>query len=151
MISRREFVRRMSVGGAVSLLAATPRTVEAEPPPETTKIKLVRIPGICIAPQYVADDLLRTEGFTDVSYIETPAGVEASRAAASGAADFTMAFAGPFIVSLDAGHPVALLAGVHVKGPPPLFVGDERARAQGAIKTEPCRATRSIPPQQIFF
>ena len=29
-------------------------------------------PGICLAPQYVAEDLLRAEGFTDVEYVEFP-------------------------------------------------------------------------------
>src|SRR3989449_7314129 len=111
---RRKFLRGAALAGSAGLVGLRPDRALAEPPPETTKIRLVRIPGICIAPQYVADDLLRSEGFTEVSYIGTPAGVEASRAAASGEADFTMAFAGPFIVSLDAGHPVVLLAGVHV-------------------------------------
>ena len=113
MPSRRNFLRGLGATGATGLLGVRPLSVAAEPPPETTRIRLVRIPGICIAPQYVAEDLLRSEGFTDVSYIKTSAGVEASRAAAASEADFTMTFAGPCIVSLDAGHPVIMLAGVH--------------------------------------
>ena len=31
-------------------------------------------PGICIAPQYVAEELLRAEGFTDVRYVVGQAG-----------------------------------------------------------------------------
>ena len=42
----------------------------AEPPPETTKIRLVRVPAICLAPEYLAEELLRLEGFTDVEYVE---------------------------------------------------------------------------------
>ena len=34
-------------------------------PPETSAIRLIKIPGICIAPQYVAEDLLRAEGFNE--------------------------------------------------------------------------------------
>jgi len=113
-LSRRAFLGGLTLAGTAGLLGVRPEQTAAEPPPETKTIKLVKIPGICIAPQYVADDLLRSEGFTEVSYVQTPAGVEASRAVASGEADFTMAFAGPFIVSVDAGHPIVMLAGVHV-------------------------------------
>jgi NitT/TauT family transport system substrate-binding protein len=40
--------------------------ITQEAPPETTTIRLVKIPGICVAPQYVAEELLRAEGFTDI-------------------------------------------------------------------------------------
>src|SRR5690242_16984818 len=42
----------------------------AEPPPEITTVRLTKYPPLtCIAPQYVAIDLLRAEGFTDVRYL----------------------------------------------------------------------------------
>jgi NitT/TauT family transport system substrate-binding protein len=112
--SRREFLRSLTIAGGAGLLGMRPGLAAAEPPPETRKIRLVKIPGICISPQYVADDLLRSEGFTDVSYVHTPAGLEATKAAATGEADFTMAFVGPQIVSVEAGDPIVVLAGVHV-------------------------------------
>ena len=65
MISRRAWLRTV-VGTAV--VARTTRVIAAEPALETTRVRLVRIPGICIAPQYVAEDLLRLEGFLDISY-----------------------------------------------------------------------------------
>ena len=43
----------------------------AEPPPETTSVRLAKIRGICIAPQYVAEELLHAEGFTEVGYVMT--------------------------------------------------------------------------------
>jgi len=144
----RKFLRGAALAGSAGLVGLRPDRALAEPPPETTKIRLVRIPGICIAPQYVADDLLRSEGFTEVSYIGTPAGVEASRAAASGEADFTMAFAGPFIVSLDAGHPVVLLAGVHV-GCFELFA-TERVRTIRDLKGKTA-AVQSLQSSQHIF
>ena len=79
---------------------------------ETTRIRLSQIAGICIAPQYVAADLLRAEGFTDVQYVET--GADPFPGFASGAIDIAMAFAAPFLVQLDAGAPIVLLGGVHV-------------------------------------
>ena len=31
-------------------------------------------PGICVAPQYVVEELLRAEGFTDIRYVPFPPG-----------------------------------------------------------------------------
>jgi NitT/TauT family transport system substrate-binding protein len=112
--TRRELVTVLTVAGASGALGLKARSAAADAPPEIKKIRLVRIPGICIAPQYVAEDLLRTEGFTDVSYIQTPAGMEASRAVALGDADFTIIFSAPVILNIEAGAPVVLLGGVHV-------------------------------------
>ena len=47
-------------------IMAPGHTFAQEAPPETTTIRLIRNPGICVAPQYVADELLRAEGFTDI-------------------------------------------------------------------------------------
>jgi NitT/TauT family transport system substrate-binding protein len=111
------------VVGTAAVLGLKSEPAAAEPPPEITKIRLVRIPGICISPQYVAEDLLKGEGFTDVQYIRTQAGTEAATVCASGEADITMAFAGPLIIRLDAEDPIVLLAGVH-SGCFELFGGD---------------------------
>jgi NitT/TauT family transport system substrate-binding protein len=85
----------------------------AEPPPETTKLRLSQIAGICVAPQYVADELLRAEGFTDVQYVSFP---EANPypAFAANDLDISMAFVAPFLIQVDAGLPIVLLGGVHV-------------------------------------
>jgi NitT/TauT family transport system substrate-binding protein len=111
MISRRTWLRTL-VGTAVA--ARTKRVIAAEPALENTRIRLVRIPGICIAPQYVAEDLLRLEGFLNISYVETQAGVQALQAVGSGQADFSVVFAGPVILGIDTGEPIVVLAGVHV-------------------------------------
>jgi len=111
MISRRAWLRTL-VGTAVA--ARTTRVIAAEPALETTRVRLVRIPGICIAPQYVAEDLLRLEGFLNISYVETQAGLQALQAVGSGQADFSVMFAGPLILGIDTGEPVVVLAGVHV-------------------------------------
>ena len=86
----------------------------AEPPPETTKLRLLKETGrICWAPQYVAEDLLRAEGFTDVTYVDFPGGA-VSESLAAAKADLSLHFVGPNIIRLDAGDPVVFLAGVHV-------------------------------------
>jgi NitT/TauT family transport system substrate-binding protein len=64
--SRRNFLGGLTLAGMAGLLALRPDPVAAEPPPETTKLRLVRTPSICQAPQYVAEELLRTAGFADV-------------------------------------------------------------------------------------
>ena len=46
-----------------------PRIAAAEPPPEITKIRLVHGAFLCYAPQYLAEELLRMEGFTEIEYI----------------------------------------------------------------------------------
>ena len=109
--SRRRFLRGITLAGTAGLLGVHPRPSAAEPPPETTKIRLVQISGICIAPQYVAEDLLRAEGFADVHYVKRD---DTQQALASGEVDISMAFVTPFILQLERGAPVVLLGGVHV-------------------------------------
>src|SRR5437773_845166 len=68
---RREFMKGLAaLAGSAGFLGYDMEPAAAEPPPETTKIRLAQIPGICIAPQYVAEELLRGEGFTDVQYVK---------------------------------------------------------------------------------
>ena len=69
-------------------LRGAPASLRAEPPPETTRIRLAKIPSICVAPQYVAEELLRAEGFTEVAYVVTGAGAAQASAVANGEIDF---------------------------------------------------------------
>jgi NitT/TauT family transport system substrate-binding protein len=113
MIRRREFLEAVTLGGAASLLGA-PRAAVAEPPPETTRVRLFKFPGICLAPQYVAEDLLRGEGFTDVQYLEFPGGPGmVYEKLPAGVVDFSQWYGVPFIQEIDAGKPIVILGGVH--------------------------------------
>src|SRR5687767_13080317 len=69
--SRRTFLTAASALGTCSLLSFT-RAASAEPPPETTKLTLFENPVTCLAPQYVAQELLHGEGFTQVRYLKWP-------------------------------------------------------------------------------
>jgi NitT/TauT family transport system substrate-binding protein len=110
--SRRRFLTSLSAAGAASVLG--PRASLAdEPPPETTTIRLAKIPSICIAPQYVAEELLRSEGFTDVRYVPLPSAIQHG-GIAQGEVDFSLHFAAPTIIPIDAGDPITVLAGVHI-------------------------------------
>jgi len=90
------------------------RAEGADPPPETTTIRLARNPTICIAPQYVVSDLLNAEGFTNVVYIESDAGLEQTKAVGNGDLDFTLHFSGPLLLAIDRGLGITVVAGVHV-------------------------------------
>src|SRR6478672_5712229 len=47
------------------------RAVAADPPPETTRIRIQDAPIACFAPLYIAQALLQAEGFTQVEYVTT--------------------------------------------------------------------------------
>jgi NitT/TauT family transport system substrate-binding protein len=83
----------------------------------------VRDPGICLAPQYAAEELLRAEGLTDIRYLEAPSDADTAQMVARGEGDFTLNFASQFVAAIDRGAPIKVLAGVHV-GCFELFAGD---------------------------
>jgi NitT/TauT family transport system substrate-binding protein len=111
--TRRSFLTTLSSAGVVGLVRARDSYAQ-EAPPETTTVRLGKIYGICIAPQYVAEDLLRAEGFTDVRYVATNAGISTALALARGEIDFTTNYAPPMAISIDAGEPITIVGGEHV-------------------------------------
>lgn len=111
--NRRHFLATLSSSGALSLFGAA-KSFAQEPAPETTALRLAKINGICIAPQYVAEELLRAEGFTDIRYVATESGVGASLSLARGEFDFTANYALAHVVAIDAGEPITILAGEHL-------------------------------------
>jgi NitT/TauT family transport system substrate-binding protein len=112
--SRREFLTKATLAGAAGFLGLAPSSFAAEPPPETTTIRLIRAPALCMAPQYLAEELLRGEGFTDIRYVEKDTGLPIYKALASGEVDVSAALTLGWITQVDAGAPIVLLAGVHV-------------------------------------
>ena len=66
--TRRRFLTTLSLAGAAGLIY-TPQAPAAEGALETATVRILKNPGICIAPQYVAEELLRAEGFTDIRYV----------------------------------------------------------------------------------
>ena len=112
MQSRRDFLASLSAAGAAGVLGAQASLAD-EGPPETTTIRLRRDPGICVAPCYVAEELLRAEGFTDIRYVPLQSGLHMRRrshAAKSTSAQFRAA---SIVSRLDGGVPITALAGVH--------------------------------------
>jgi NitT/TauT family transport system substrate-binding protein len=114
----------MGAAGVVGVLGRRADVAHAEPPPETLRIRLTQIPTICVAPQYLAEELLRAEGFTDVQWVKRDAATWLYKDVATGEADLNMGYAGPFIMSVDAGEPAVILGGIHI-GCYELFAGKE--------------------------
>ncbi len=130
--SRRGFLGGLALAGTAGFLGLHPELVAAEPPPETTKIRVVKSSGICVAPQYVAEEILQGGGFTEVQYVQEVAAQGTGQPLPLGHADLGMAFSGPLIVRVDAGDPIVMLAGVHV-GCYEVF-GTDRVRAVRDLK-----------------
>jgi NitT/TauT family transport system substrate-binding protein len=100
------------LAGTGGLLGWYPRPVAAEPPPETTTIRLVRYPFdiTCVAPQWVAEELLRAEGFSTVEYVQT---TDSALLLATGEVDMALLDAPGLVLLLDAAKPIVTLTGVH--------------------------------------
>jgi ABC-type nitrate/sulfonate/bicarbonate transport system substrate-binding protein len=108
--SRRRFLGRVTLAGTAGLLGLSIGRVAAEPPPETTRLRLVRRSPLCVAPEYVAEDLLQGEGFTEVRYVRKETLSEVAKALTTGEVDLTLLFSPPFLLRLEAGDPLVLLA-----------------------------------------
>jgi NitT/TauT family transport system substrate-binding protein len=121
--SRRRFLTAMAFGSIASNLQSRQAPAAAERTLETTTVRLAKIPAICFAPQYVCDELLRAEGFTDIRYIDADFAT-LPEDLGRGRFDFASSFAPQHIVAIDAGAPITVVTGVHV-GCVELFSRDE--------------------------
>ncbi|MDH3328606.1 MAG: ABC transporter substrate-binding protein [Desulfobulbaceae bacterium] len=115
-LNRREFLSKTFLAGTAMYLgigndlglAAT------EPPPETTRLRIRQWQPACWAPIWVAEPLLREEGFTDIQYPSGP-GPESVKMYERGEIDLSPSFAPVDMVNLEQNnHPVTFLAGMHV-------------------------------------
>ena len=111
--SRREFLRGPTLAGTAVILGLKSESAAAEPPPETTRIRIHDAPITCFAPVYIAEELLKAEGFTDVQYIKTPLNEGPTKALAEGKIDITQNDTAGHLMELDVGAPVVVLGGIH--------------------------------------
>jgi NitT/TauT family transport system substrate-binding protein len=111
--NRRRFLATLSATGAAGLIGL-PHSKAEDGRLETTTVRIAKGPSVCVAPTYLADALLRAEGFTDIRYVSVDPGPPSARALARGEIDFTTNFSAAFIVAVDSGEPITMLAGEHV-------------------------------------
>jgi NitT/TauT family transport system substrate-binding protein len=121
--TRRQFLTTVSLAGASGFVSA-PLALAAEGAFETTTVRILKNPGICIAPQYVAEELLVGEGFTDIRYVDQGPTLDLSVKIGRGDADFSLDFAARIVQTIDNGGAIMVLGGVHV-GCYELFAKDE--------------------------
>ena len=110
--TRRQFLESASALGAASLLGYS-RTAVAESPPETRRIRFVDSPSICGAPMYLAEELLRLEGFSQIEYFQRPVGMTRTTALSERKSDIDVEDAQMVVAGIDRGHDVIALGGVH--------------------------------------
>jgi NitT/TauT family transport system substrate-binding protein len=113
MRSRRAFLSGLAFAGAAGLLVRGPERVAADAPAETKTVRFSSYPAICVAPQWVAADLLRAEGLTDVQYVDVPDDISSGKFLAAGKCDFSVEAAPVIPVHVDAGASMVALAGIH--------------------------------------
>src|SRR5690242_8257831 len=122
--SRRRFLGKLGMAALAGAgLGGGAGSLAAEPPPETTTIRLEKDLVTCIAPQ-AAEELLRAEGFTDIRYVAlTEAHLRRADAANSGyiadmiahdEVDIGRNFALDRVLGMAAGAPITILAGLHL-------------------------------------
>ncbi|MER8974465.1 MULTISPECIES: ABC transporter substrate-binding protein [unclassified Mesorhizobium] len=114
MQTRRRFLAGAAMAGAAGIVGL-PKSLHAEPPLETTTVRLPQWVGgsYCWAGAYIAGELMRAEGFTDVRYVEGDRSVDQSEWIARGETDFSVNFPPNQIASIDAGVPIKVLTGLH--------------------------------------
>src|SRR6516225_10189562 len=108
--TRRRFLAALASAGAAGL-AQVPPAFGEEGVLETTTVRL-QTPALCVSPLYIAEELLRAEGFTDIRYTAPPD--SATILPIHGDVDFSPAYASDCVRAIDAGEPLMLLAGVMV-------------------------------------
>ena len=145
--SRRALLANASACSAAALLGAI-HPAAAEAPPEVTKIRFVHTPAICLSPQYLAEELLRLEGFSEVEYVDIPT-TKTLTLVEEGRADMTMGGAPDVVAALDAGKRIVPLAGIHA-GCYELFVNGPIASVRD-LKGKSVAITSEDSTERLFM
>jgi NitT/TauT family transport system substrate-binding protein len=112
MQTRRQLLSSLALAAAGGLLYS-PCASAAEERLETTSLRLMHGGNICPAPEYVAEQFLRAEGFTEIRFV-VGAGAEVAEALAGNRIDLNSLYASELVSAIDRGAPITMLAGLHV-------------------------------------
>jgi NitT/TauT family transport system substrate-binding protein len=107
--NRRGFLKGAAAAGAVGLVPQF--SSAAEPPPETTTIRIGAPAAGCNGPLVMATELLYEEGFTSVDYNVVPMNPSAPLAEGKTQLDF-ISWA-DFLPTVDTGGGIIVLSGIH--------------------------------------
>ena len=156
--SRRRFLVDAALAGAAGLggagilgLDSGRKSLAAEPPPETTKLRLLEQPVTCFAPEWAARDLLYDEGFTDLQYLTFGKDTQdfwAEKNLLSGTIDISVSFLPTALIEIDAGAPLVWLAGTHIGCIE--LLGSERVRSTRDLKGKTVPISSLRDPAHIF-
>ena len=134
ILNRREFITNTTIAGTALYLGIGPNLGSAtqDPPPETTSLRLRQFSPACWVPLYVAEPLLREEGFTDIKYVSGP-GTEHINMLKREEIDLSASFAPFTMVNVERSNPpLTFLSGLH-RGCYAL-VANERIRSVNDLK-----------------
>lgn len=113
--TRRHFLAVATAASISGLLGATmPGRTEQQP--ETTRVRLPAFPKVsdCMTPIYIAQDLLRAEGFTEIILVTEGTGPDSSDWIEHNELDFDWNYPPAHIRSIAKGVPITVLSGLHV-------------------------------------
>jgi NitT/TauT family transport system substrate-binding protein len=110
--TRRRILTTLSLAGAAGLLGVPPAVGAEAQMLETTTVRFLKV-GLCVSTLYVAEQLLRAEGFTEIRYIDRPDFGDIGQLV-RGEADFVPVYANQCVQAIDGGERMTLLAGVMV-------------------------------------
>ena len=114
-LSRRKFLTTTALAGTALYLGIGPNlgSTAQDPPPETTTLRLRQWAPACWAPIYVAEPLLRDEGFTDIKYVSFP-GTELVNTLKRDKVDLSPSFTPLDMVNVERSNsPLTFLSGLH--------------------------------------
>lgn len=111
--ARRAMLKSLTLAGAAGLAGISSDLLAAEPPPETSRIRLVRESSICLAPLYIAEVLLKAEGFSEVQYVPLAGALGPGQMLGAGKADIGSDAVPALILNLEAGEPIVMFGGLH--------------------------------------
>lgn len=150
--SRRAILRGLSATAGAGLVGVDAQPAAAEPPPETRSIRLMKdpdVPILCYAPQYLAEDFLRIEGFTDIRYNGFGDATSDAQVLTLNRADMSAGLGSEYIAAIDSNAALVVLAGLHV-GCVQLFAS-ERVRDLRDLPNKRIVVTGMGGPEHVFL
>ena len=112
--SRRRFLAGLTATAAAGFIDA-PKPSFAEEPPEIARVRVSVWPKIadCGMPIYVAEEMLRAEGFTDIQFVTAGTSLNPMTWLADGDIDFDWDYAPELARRIASDTPMKVLAGLH--------------------------------------